>query len=90
MQAVSYSNIRSNLKTYCDKVINDSEPIIITRKNERNVVLISLEEYNNLVENNYIMSDKKYYDRLIESKNQIEKGMVVKKTSQELEDMLNE
>lgn len=48
MLAVNYSTIRENLKTYCDKVTDESETVIVTRKGEKNVVLISLEEWNTL------------------------------------------
>jgi antitoxin YefM len=48
MLAVNYSTIRENLKTYCDKVTDESETVIVTRKGEKNVVLISLEEWNAL------------------------------------------
>lgn len=57
MLAVNYSEIRKNLKDYCDRTIDNLETVLITRKNDRNGVMISLEEYNNLVENSYIMSD---------------------------------
>ena len=46
MLAVNYSTIRNRLKDYCDRVTDDYETVIVTRKNERNIVLISLEEYN--------------------------------------------
>ncbi|MEX6494693.1 type II toxin-antitoxin system Phd/YefM family antitoxin [Fusobacterium animalis] len=53
MIATNYSEVRNNLKTYCDKATKDYETIIITRKNNENVVLMSEEEYNNLMENLY-------------------------------------
>lgn len=90
MQAVNYSTLRSNLKEYCDKVAEDYETVIVTRKDEKNVVMISLEEYNNLIENLYIMSNKKNYDRLLKSKLQIEDHAYVQKTMEELEDMADE
>lgn len=46
MLAVNYSTIRDNLKSYCDKVTDDKETVIVTRKGEKNVVIISLEEWN--------------------------------------------
>ncbi len=48
MLAVNYSTIRSHLKDYCDKATDDRETVIVTRKNEKNVVIISLERYNQL------------------------------------------
>ena len=49
MLAVNYSTIRDNLKSYCDKATDEHETVIVTRKNEKNIVLISLEQYNELV-----------------------------------------
>ena len=74
MIATNYSEVRNNLKTYCDKATKDYETIIITRKNNENVVLMSEEEYNNLMENLYIRSNLKYYQKLVESINEVEKG----------------
>ncbi|MBU5470569.1 type II toxin-antitoxin system prevent-host-death family antitoxin [Falcatimonas sp. MSJ-15] len=48
MLAVNYSTIRNKLKEYCDKASDFQETVIITRKNEKNVVLMSLEQYNQL------------------------------------------
>lgn len=49
MLAVNYSTIRSKLKDYCDKVTDENETVIVTRKDEKNVVILSLEEYNSLM-----------------------------------------
>ena len=76
MIATNYSEVRNNLKTYCDKATKDYETIIITRKKNENVVLMSEEEYNNLMENLYIRSNLKYYQRLVESIKEVEKGNV--------------
>ena len=37
------------MKEYCDKATDESETIIVTRKNEKNVVILSLEEYNTMM-----------------------------------------
>ena len=76
MIATNYSEVRNNLKTYCDKATKDYEIIIITRKNNENVVLMSEEVYNNLMENLYIRSNLKYYQKLVESIKEVEKGNV--------------
>lgn len=46
MIAVNYSTIRNHLKEYCDKATDNGETVIVTRKSEKNVVLMSLEQYN--------------------------------------------
>ena len=44
--AVNYSTIRNKLKDYCDQATDNHETVIVTRKGEKNVVLMSLEQYN--------------------------------------------
>lgn len=41
MIATNFSNARNNLKKVCDKVVEDADIAIITRKNDENVVLMS-------------------------------------------------
>lgn len=48
MLAVNYSTIRNKLKDYCDEATDNNEIVIVTRKGEKNVVIISLENYNQL------------------------------------------
>lgn len=33
MLAVSFSTMRNNLKSYCDKAVKENEDVIVTRKN---------------------------------------------------------
>ena len=79
MLAVNYSNARENFKTYCDKANDDFETIIITRKQGGNVVMISESEYNNMLENIYVRSNKKTYNRLIESIEQMKSNKIQSK-----------
>lgn len=76
MLAVNYTNLRENMKMYMDKVTDDYETIIVTRKDNRNVVMLSEESYNNLMENIHVMGQKANYDWLMESKTQLEGGKV--------------
>ena len=76
MLAVNYTNLRENMKAYMDKVTEDYETVIVTRKDNRNVVILSEENYNNLMENAYLMGNKANFDWLMESKAQLEKGAV--------------
>ena len=49
MLAVNYSTIRNHLKAYCDEATDNNETVIVTRKDEKNVVIISLEKYNQIM-----------------------------------------
>lgn len=72
--AVNYTNIRENLKAYCDKVNDEDETIIITRKDNKNVVLISQNEYNNMLENIKILKDPKYLFEFYKTMKDLEKS----------------
>ena len=76
MTATSYSNFKNNPEKYFEKVIQNCEPLIITRKNDENVVVMSEDAYSNLMENLYIMSNNDYYNELIQRKREVEEGKV--------------
>ncbi len=86
MLAVNYTNLRDNMKTYMDKVTDDYETMIVTRKDNKNVVMISEEAYNNLMENVHVMGNKANYDWLMESKIQLDKGVASMHELIEVED----
>ena len=74
MLAVNYTNLRDNMKMYIDKVTDDYETMIVTRKDNKNIVMLSEESYNNLMENIYVMGNKDNYDWLMKGKAQLENG----------------
>jgi antitoxin YefM len=71
MLAVNYSTIRNNLKAFCDKVTDEFETVIVTRKNEKNVVIISLEEYNAIMK---AAKNAAYLDMIDRSMEQLARG----------------
>ncbi len=87
MLAVNYSTIRENLKSYCDKVTDNNETVIVTRKDEKNVVIISLDEWNSLQR---ALRNAEYLGKLNRSISDVKDGRVVTKTIEELEAMENE
>ncbi|HAP93674.1 MAG TPA: prevent-host-death protein [Desulfotomaculum sp.] len=78
MLAVNYSTLREKLKEYCDVANQDFEVIVVTRKSGGNVVLMSEAEYNNLMENLYVRSNPKYYNKLLRSMEELEAGKIIK------------
>jgi antitoxin YefM len=48
MLVINYTDLRLNLKKWMDCLTDDSEEIIITRKDNKHVVLISIDDYNSL------------------------------------------
>ena len=73
MKVVNYTDLRVNLKKWMDLVVNDVEELIIKRKNNKDLVLISLEEYNSLKETSYLLSGKNR-DVLMKSLKEAKRG----------------
>jgi antitoxin YefM len=76
MDAITYTDLRQNLKTYMDRVFQDHEPLIIARKNNENVVLLSSDEYNSLIETNYLLSNEANAEHLKKSIAQHKSGKI--------------
>jgi antitoxin YefM len=76
MDAITYTDLRQNLKAYMDKVFQDHDPLIITRKNNENVILLSVNEYNSLVETNYLLSNEANAEHLKKSIAQYKAGKI--------------
>jgi len=74
INAVSYSDLRRNLKDYLDRVHNDNETLIVARKDNQNVVMISIDEYNNLIETAHLHSTEANVRHLAESIRQAKEG----------------
>lgn len=74
MRTANYSELRNNLKSYLDGVINDSEPLIVHRSGNESVVVISLEEYNAIKETEYIMKSPAMMDIIRKGDEEINNG----------------
>jgi antitoxin YefM len=79
MKALSYTALRNTLAKTMEKVCEDHEPIVITRKSEGAVVMLSLEDYESLEETTYLLRSPKNVKRLFESISQLEAGKGVEK-----------
>lgn len=64
MIAIASSQVRSNFKQVCDQVVNDIKSVIVTRTRGENVVIMSEEEYNNIMENFRIFSNPDIYNKI--------------------------
>ena len=83
MKAITDTNARQNLAKTMERVCKDHAPVIITRKTNDSVVIMSLEDYEALEETAYLLRSPKNTRRLIESIAQLEEG---KGTERELLD----
>ena len=67
MKAISYSAFRSHLADTLDKVNEDQEPVLVTRQNGKQAVVMSLEMFNSYEETAYLMASPANAVRLLES-----------------------
>lgn len=76
MKVITYTAARQNLAKTMEQVCEDHFPVIITRKANDSVVIMSLEDYTALEETAYLLRSPKNTRRLIESIAQLgdEKG----------------
>jgi antitoxin YefM len=74
MLAANPSDVRGNLKKFMDKVVDDNEPLIITRPGGRDVVMMSKDEYDNIIENIHVLGNKANREWLLLGKKQAESG----------------
>ena len=74
MDTITYSDAREKLAKTMEKVCDDHAPIIITRKNSRSVVMMSLDDYEALQETTYLLRSPKNARRLLESVAELESG----------------
>ncbi len=74
MDAISYTLARENLARTMTKVCDDHSPVIITRRDNSSVVMLSLEDYEALAETAYLLRSPKNEKRLIDSIEELEAG----------------
>ncbi len=86
MIAVKPIDLRAKLKDYMDTAFN-GEPVIVSRKQNRNVVIVSEHEYNELQK---AKRNAEYLAKLDRSLAQLKNGDVVVKSMEELERMADE
>ena len=74
MDVVTYSEARANLKDVMDRVVADKTEIIVTRQKAEAVVMVSLSEWNSMVETAHLLSSPVNAERLRRSIEQMKAG----------------
>lgn len=76
MHTISFSQARNNLKNVLDRVEQDADVTIITRRDAADAVVMSLDVYNSWVETVYLLGNPANARRLMESIAQARAGQV--------------
>lgn len=74
MKVFNFSESRAALKTIMDDVCADHEPAVVTRQRGEAVVLLSLQDYNSIIETMHLQSSPANAQRLAESIEQLRAG----------------
>jgi antitoxin YefM len=78
MKAVTISTLRKDMKEYFDYVSESSEIIIVPQSvEEDSIVIMSIKEYNALMETEYLLSSKKNREKLQESIQQMRSNKTI-------------
>ena len=74
MITATYTELRSNLKDYLDRVVRDSDNVIVNRGSGSAVVIMSLEEFEAMQETAYIMSQPDLVEAIRQGDDDIRNG----------------
>lgn len=84
MNIVSFTEARNNLKSVLNRVIDDADCTVITRRDTEDAIVMSLDYYNSLMETVYLLKSPANAEHLSKSIEQFRQGKVQEK------DLLNE
>ncbi|MCF4005617.1 type II toxin-antitoxin system prevent-host-death family antitoxin [Corynebacterium uropygiale] len=74
MRTMSYSESRAHYAEALSSAVDDHEEVIITRSGKGSAVLLSLDDYNSLVESAYLMRSPRNAQRLLEAVERLNNG----------------
>ena len=79
MKTTNVADLRQNFKSKMDEVYEDHDILIINRQGDKDMVLLSLRDFNALKETAYLLSTTENTKRLLESIDQLKSNNVVRK-----------
>lgn len=83
MKVLNYSDLRQNLAENLNMVAEDQEVLIVSRSKDKNVVIISLDEYNSMQETLYLLSSENNAKRLRQAIEEMNQGKHLKRKLKE-------
>lgn len=74
LDVVTYSHARQNLKEVMDRATDDHMPVVISRRDGKPAILVSLEDWNGMQETAYLLGTEANRAALLESVAQADRG----------------
>ncbi|BDZ73027.1 MULTISPECIES: type II toxin-antitoxin system Phd/YefM family antitoxin [Methylophaga] len=79
MKVVSFTEARNSLKAVLDRVINDADTTVISRRDSQDAVVMSLDYYNSLMETVHLLRSPANVEHLNKSIAQYKQGKVAER-----------
>lgn len=77
MRVVNFSEARNKLKSVLDQVVDDADYTIISRRDADDAVVMSLDQFNGLMETVHLLKSPDNASHLTKSIQQYHRGQVV-------------
>ncbi|MHB1175671.1 MAG: type II toxin-antitoxin system Phd/YefM family antitoxin [Sulfuriferula sp.] len=74
MHIINFSDARNNLKRVIDQVVEDADYAVITRRDDADAVVMSLDTFNSLMETVHLLKTPANAAHLARSIEQLRKG----------------
>lgn len=84
MVETTYTNLRENLASMMDRVVNDREVVIVRRNGDQRVAMISADELSGLLETAHLLRSPKNAQRLLDAIASVKQGKGKKLSLEEL------
>jgi antitoxin YefM len=81
MDAIPYGAARKRLNETMERVVQDREPVVIVRQKGEPVVMMSLDDYNSIMETLHLLRSPKNAERLVTVLNDAREGRNVTERS---------
>ncbi|MBQ0798571.1 MAG: type II toxin-antitoxin system prevent-host-death family antitoxin [Porticoccaceae bacterium] len=79
MRVINFSEARNKLKNVLDQVVNDADYTIISRRDSDDAVVMSLDQFNSLMETVHLLKSPANAAHLAKSIKQYQKGQVTQR-----------
>ena len=79
MRVINFSDARNNLKSVLDTVTDDADYTIITRRNAKDAVVMSLDSFNSVMETFHLLKSPANAAHLARSIAQYRNGDIIQK-----------
>ena len=76
-QAITYRSFREALKGWCDKVCDNHAPLLVTRKNGEDVVIMSKSDYSALEETAFLLRSPQNAKRILDANRDVKNGVKI-------------